>query len=111
MYLYVELWKPLEAWHALSPSEREEFSDGIAPAVSALLEAGIELIGFALNDPDTGNRADYVYLAAWRMPSRSLALELERAVADYGFFSYFDQVNARGEIVAPEEVLKHMAQG
>lgn len=111
MYLYVELWKPRDEWHALPASKRQEFADGIGPALSAFTEAGIELIGFSLNDSDTGNRADYTYFAAWRMPSKDLALQLEHAVADYGFFTYFDQVNARGEIVAPEAVLKHMAQG
>lgn len=108
MYLYVELWKPKPAWRALSAQEREQFIAGTVPALEELGKAGVEIVGFALNDPDTAHRADYVYMAAWRMPSRELAVQLERAVIDYGFHEYFEQVNARGEIRAPEAVLGHM---
>ncbi len=110
MYLYLELWKPRDAWRSLSAADRQQFVDGIGPAIASLTEAGIELIGFAFNDAETAHRADYAYLAAWRMPSKDLALELENAVTDYGFHTYFEQVNARGEIASPDLVLKDMAE-
>jgi hypothetical protein len=108
MYLYVELWKPRAAWRALPADERSAFIEGIGPAIGTLTDAGIELVGFAFNDDDTEYRADYAYLALWRMPSKDLARTLETAVIDAGFHTYFEQVNARGELVAPESVLGHM---
>jgi hypothetical protein len=110
MVLYLELWKPRDGWRALSQEARDAFVAGIGPAIAELTAAGVELVGFAKNDTDTEHRADYVYLAAWRMPSRELALALERAVTDYGFHDHFEQVNARGEIVAPDAVLADMAK-
>jgi hypothetical protein len=44
------------------------------------------------------------------MPTRDLALALERAVSDSGFHDHFEQVNARGEIAAPDAVLADMAR-
>ena len=111
MILYVELWKPRASWRALPQGQRDAFVAGIGPAIGELTEAGVELVGFASNDADTEHRADYVYLAAWRMPTRELALALERAVIDYGFHDHFEQVNARGEIAPPDVVLADMAKG
>lgn len=110
MHLYLELWKPRDAWRALSAEERQQFVEGIGPAIAGLLESGIELIGFARSDVDTTHRADYAYLAAWRMPSKDHALALENAVTDSGFHDFFEQINARGEIAAPEAILADMAQ-
>jgi hypothetical protein len=109
MYIYVELWKPRAAWHALGAAERRTFVDGIGPSVGQLTDDGIELVGFAVNDDDTEHRADYPWIAVWRMPTRELAVVLERAVIDFGFHEYFEQVNARGAIVAPDAVLAAMA--
>jgi len=108
MYLYVELWKPRPAWRALDAAKRNDFITGIGPAIGELTAAGIELVGFAFNDDDTEYRADYAYLAVWRMPSKALACELETAVIGAGFHDYFEQVNARGAIVPPDDVLAHM---
>lgn len=57
---------------------------------------------------DPQPRADFAYLAAWRMPSKETACRLETAVTEYGFHTYFEQVNARGEIVPPDAELGHM---
>ncbi|MEM9620004.1 MAG: DUF6616 family protein [Pseudomonadota bacterium] len=108
MYIYAELWKPKPSWLALPSGERQQFADGIGPAIAAFAASGIELIGFAFNDDDTLCRGDYAYIALWQMPSKEAALELENGVADYGFHDYFEQINARGEIVAPDAVLAAM---
>ncbi len=97
------------AWRALGAAERRQFVDGIGPAIGQLTGAGIELLGFAVNDDDTEYRADYPWIAVWRMPSKALAVTLEKAVIDAGFHDYFEQVNARGAIVAPDAVLAAMA--
>lgn len=108
MHLYVELWKARPAWLALSPAERTAYLDNVGPAIATLLEAGVELVGFALNDEATPHRADYTYLAAWRMPTIELIEALETEVEGAGWHEYFDQVNARGPLVSPADALEHM---
>ena len=71
---------------------------------------GVELVGFALNDEDTEYRADYTYLALWKMPSQELAVRLERTVIEAGFHEYFEQGNARGALVSPEAAVEHMVR-
>ena len=110
MYLYLELWKPRQRWLDLDAEGRKAFVDGIGPAIGTLADAGVELIGFAFNDDEIDQRADYTYIAAWQMPDQDRALQLEKTVTDYGFHDYFEQINARGAITAPESVLAHMAQ-
>ncbi len=109
MYLYVELWKARPAWFALSAAERAGYMENVGPAIGQLLGAGIELLGFALADSDTLHGAEYTYLAAWRMPSKELALALEQAVDGASWHVYFEQVNARGAIMPPPDALAHMA--
>ena len=111
MYLYLELWKAKDEWRALTEVERETFVGGLAPSISKLTEQGVELIGFSFNDEDVIHRADFTYMAAWRMPSKDLALQMEHLVNDAGFYHYFEQINARGEVSPPETVLLDMAKG
>lgn len=111
MHLYLELWRAKPAWLALSSAEREAYGANLGPAIAGLLEVGVELLGFALNDEDTEYRADYTYLALWRMPSKELAMKLERTVIEAGFHDYFDQVNARGALLSPDAAVSHMIRG
>ena len=109
MHLYVELWKARPAWHALSAADRESYVGQLGPAIGQLLSTGIELVGFALADADAPYAADYTYIAVWRMPDVEGARSLETTVEGAGWHQYFEQVNARGAIVPPPEVLAHMA--
>jgi hypothetical protein len=111
MHLYIELWKTRPAWHALSVAERESYVAQLGPAIGQLLANGVELLGFALADAEAPYDAGYTYLAAWRMPDLERARALEAAVDGAGWHRYFEQVNARGAIVSPSEVLAHMARG
>jgi hypothetical protein len=111
MYLYVELWSARPAWLALSPEERAAYMDGIGPAIGQLLEAGIELLGFAVADQDALLASKHVYVGAWRMPSREHAILLEQAVDGARWHEYFEQVNARGAIMDPADALAHMVRG
>jgi hypothetical protein len=111
MYLYVELWKARPAWLALSPAERAGYMQQVEPAIGQLLGAGIELLGFALSDADTLHGTEHTYLAAWRMPSKELALTLEHAVDGAKWHVFFEQVNARGAIMSPPDALAHMVAG
>lgn len=110
MVLYVELWKSKPAWRALDRASREQFVAGLGPAIAELTSAGVELIGFAANDADAPHRADYDWMALWRMPTQDLARVFEDAVESSGFHDWFEQVNARGVLIAPEAALADMVR-
>jgi haloalkane dehalogenase len=108
MYLYVELWKPREAWKALPVQERSNYMSQLGPAIGELTKIGVELIGWSLNDSETSHRADYHYIAVWKMPSQDAVRQFEHVVEQSGWYRYFEQVNARGELVAPDPVIANM---
>jgi hypothetical protein len=108
MILYVELWKAKPAWRALERAAREQFVAGLGPAIGELAAAGVELLGFACNDGDVPHRADYDWMALWRMPTAELARVFEQTVESSGFHDLFEQVNARGPLIAPEVALANM---
>ena len=108
MYLYVELWKPREAWMALSIQERSSYMSQLGPAMGDLMKAGVELIGWSLNDSETPYGADYRYIAVWKMPSQDAVRQFEQVVEQTGWHRYFEQVNARGKLVSPDPVIANM---
>lgn len=109
MQLYVELWQAQPKWLALSVAERQEYFEKVGSELQKLTEAGVELVGFAINDEDTPYRGDYRYLAVWKMPSREQVEMLEASVQQAGWHDYFEQINARGELISPPQALEHMA--
>ncbi len=109
MHLYVELWKARPEWLALSVEERQQYFDKIGAEIQKLTEAGVEIVGFAINDEETPHRGDYRYLAVWKMPSLEQVEMLERSVEQAGWHEYFEQVNARGELIPPPQALEDMA--
>jgi Family of unknown function (DUF6616) len=65
----------------------------------------VELVAMARNDPDTPQRADYDFVAAWRMPDRERVDAFVDAWIRVGFHDYFEQVEARGEAMAPDGLI------
>ena len=110
MHLYVELWKARPAWLAMPAEERAAWVAALGPVMSDLVRAGVELVGFAVTDADAPHDADYPYVAVWRMPTRELVHDFESAVEATGWHRYFEQVNVRGELLPPAQVLDHMAR-
>ena len=108
MYLYIELWKPRQKWMDLSHQGRQAYVEQVGPGIGKLTEAGVELVGFAMNDEDTPYRAGYRYLAAWKMPGREQVDLLEEVLEEAGWHEHFEQVNARGELVPPPQALADM---
>lgn len=108
MALFLELWKPKQAWLELSSQQREDFIAGIGPSIEGLLQAGVELVGIGMVDPETDMRGDYDYWAVWDLPSEELVAQFEKAVRDDGFYDYFEQINARGEPRDPDAVFGDM---
>ncbi len=107
MYLYVELWRARPEWLRLPDRDRESYLERIMQGVEGTKDAGAELIGFALNEPETPSRADYTYVAAWRMRDRAAAEHQDQTFRTSGWLTYFDQTNARGEIMSGEELVEH----
>ncbi len=62
-------------------------------------QSGVEPLGFALNDEDTPLSAGYDFVGAWKMPNKEVAQQFERFLEDSGWHGYFEQVNARGQIM------------
>jgi hypothetical protein len=110
VHLYVELWKARPAWLALEAAERTAYVEQLGPAIASLLDAGIELVGFAVADADAPYDAAYPYLAVWRMPTLDLVHRFEQAIEGAGWHRYFEQVNARGAIQPAADVLAHSAR-
>ena len=108
MYLYAELWNAGEEWLALSTEERQRYVESLQPGLQQVLESGVQLLGFVLNDAETPHRSDHRYLALWQMDDLEQVNALEEAVEEVGFHRYFDQVNARGRVVPPEEAFGDM---
>jgi len=109
MHLYVEIWKARPKWLALSGDERKQYFDGIGAEIQKLVDTGVEIVGFAINDEETPHRSNYRYLAVWKMPSLEQVEMLESSVERAGWHEYFEQENARGELIPPPQALEDMA--
>lgn len=105
MYLYVELWNVTQEWMDLSKEERAEFFEKAKDGIQELMKAGVENVGWAMNDEHTPHRSDYRYMAVWKMPSPDLVEVLEKGVADAGWYKYFSQHNSRGKIMPLSEAI------
>ena len=108
MYLYAELWSTKPEWEALSVEEQQEFLARVGPSVQKLQDAGVEVVGFEIQDADVPYASPHRYLAVWKMPDLSLCERLEEAVESAGWHRYFDQVNLRGPLMPPPEALGDM---
>lgn len=105
MYLYVELWNVTQDWMDLSKEERREFFENAKAGIQQLMEAGVENVGWAMNDEHTPHRSDYRYMAVWKMPSEEYVKKLEEGVQEAGWYKYFSQQNSRGRIMELPEAI------
>lgn len=105
MYLYVELWNVTQDWMDLSKEERAEFFEGVQTGLKELANAGIENVGWAMNDEHAPHRSDYRYIAVWKIQSLDAVEALEKGVAESGWHNYFSQQNSRGKIMPMAEAL------
>ena len=99
MYLYVETWNVTQKWMDLSKEDRKSYMNKVTEGIKELTAAGVENLGWAMNDEHTPYRSDYRYIAVWKMPSIDIVEEFEKAIADAGWHDYFSQANSRGEIL------------
>lgn len=105
MYLYVELWNVTKEWMDLSKEERQDYMKNVGGAIDELKNAGVENLGWALNDEHTPYRSDYRYMAVWKLPSLEAVESLEKGIEEAGWHKYFSQVNSRGKIMPLNEAV------
>lgn len=108
MYLYVELWNVTQKWMDLSIEERRDFFNNLGPEIQKLMDQGVEVTGWALNDEHTPYRSDYRYMAVWKVPTLDLVEALESSVSDAGWHDYFTQVNSRGQIIPFNKAIENL---
>jgi hypothetical protein len=105
MHIFVELWNARPEWLALSDEERGNYMQQVGAGMGELAKAGIEVVTWAVNDPDTSHRCGYEYLAVWKMPDSKAVKLFEETVEQAGWYNYFEQVNAGGAMSTPEEII------
>jgi hypothetical protein len=110
MYLFVECWKAKPEWLAMNPDARGAYMNALGSGIQELLKAGVEIISWSMNDPGTSNRAPYDYFAVWKFPTPEGAAMFEQVVQQSGWYTYFEQVNLKGEVSSPEPCIGHMIQ-
>lgn len=108
MYLFVECWKSRPEWLALTPDARGAYMTALGSGIGELLKAGVEIVTWSMNDPDTSNRAPFDYFAVWKFPTKEGAAMFEQVVQQSGWYNYFDQVNLKGELSTPNVCIEQM---
>jgi len=107
MYLYVETWQPTHHWLELPKDERNNYVAAVGGAIQQLIAAGVEIVGWALNDNDTDHHNGFDYFAVWKFPNKEIIKQFESTVTAAGWYNYFDQVNCSGSLTNPLEILSH----
>ncbi|QMU28851.1 DUF6616 family protein [Adhaeribacter radiodurans] len=108
MITYIELWKATPAWQNISQEERSNYINQLGPFIQNLLENGVQIISWGVNDQNTYQRIDYDFFAVWSFPDANSAQEFEEGVVGAGWYTYFEQINARGLTQTPPDVLSKM---
>ncbi|MGW1365436.1 DUF6616 family protein [Streptomyces chartreusis] len=110
MQAFLELWRPRPQWLELPVSEREAYLKILGTGMAELAAAGVEVVGWGSTNPNVDNDSGYNFFAIWRMSSEAEVALFSNIVASSGWYNYFDQVNATGELRAPEEVIAELVQ-
>jgi hypothetical protein len=70
----------------------------------------VELVGFSLCDEETPLHSEFRYIAVWKMPNMGHVHMLEKAVKKEGWGNFFNIINARGNLVSIDAVMKDMVR-
>lgn len=103
--IYVELYNYRQTWLGLSEDDRKSFVGVVENAVAEMEKAGVHVVGFGFNDPNTDRRAPYDFFCVYTMPNVAFARGFETQVEGSGWYTYFDQVNASGPVKSVAEAL------
>ena len=103
--VFIELYNYRPAWAECPESERTDFSKKVVEAVKGLRSAGVDVVAYGMNSPETDRRAPYDFFCVYRVPNVELQREFERQVVASGWYDYFEQVNVSGDAQDFEAVL------
>jgi hypothetical protein len=106
MHMYIELFKARDTWYELSPEERGAYVQRVGASMSGILEAGGEIVGVGTADPGTSHHVGFDFYAVWKLPDAEVVQSFEQGIEDDEWYSYFDQVNAAGELTGFDAVAK-----
>jgi len=109
MIYFIELWNPTEQWLALKVSEREDYLSKVAEATAGLIEQGVEVLTWTINEQETSYRGPYDHFAIWKFPNQEIADTFQKTVDGAGWYNYFDQVNVMGSEDSVQNGLNHLA--
>ncbi|HWB27784.1 MAG TPA: DUF6616 family protein [Chitinophagaceae bacterium] len=107
MYLFIETWKPTPAWMQLNKTDRTNYVTAVGGAIKQLIDSGVEIIAWGINDSDTDRHNGFDYYAVWKFPSKEMIKQFEAMVTDARWYTYFEQVNCSGLSTSPGDVLQH----
>jgi hypothetical protein len=105
MHIVFEQWSYKAAWKNLPTAQREAFIGGVGAAVAHLATLGITTLGFGHNDSSTDRRADFDFWGIWQCPDEAGAALFQKAVAESGWYDYFEHRNLSGELLPPPTIL------
>ncbi len=105
MHIVFEQWSYKSAWKNLPTAERAAFITTVGGAVEQLAAVGITTLGFGHNDKATDKRADFDFWGIWQCPDATSAAMFQKAVAESGWYNYFEHRNLCGELQTPHAIL------
>ena len=108
MIYFIEAWNAKPAWLELSKEERGAYMNQVGAAIGGLLEAGVKVLTWSVNDPATTKRATFDYFAIWTFPNQESADEFQKLVEGAGWYEYFEQQNLMGREDSVENVIGHL---
>ncbi|MFE6869268.1 DUF6616 family protein [Kitasatospora sp. NPDC057692] len=107
----IETWTPRPAFHAADEQTRNDLLAGAQEAMRQLAEIGVVTLGWGRVEP-AANSTSHEWFAVWQAPSKELADKLLEGVEDSGWYTYFEQSNAVGELRPAEAAIaEHLALG
>lgn len=99
--LFVELYNYKPTWRELPAAERQAFVMTLAENMPVIEQMGVEILGYGVNDPATPMRAPYDFFSMYRVPNAEVLQGFQAAIAESGWYDYFDQVNVAGAALSP----------
>jgi hypothetical protein len=100
-HLLVELWESNnKGWERLPKQQRKNILDQIGTGVGKLVEQGVQLVGFFVNDPKEGKyREHWQFVAVWKLPSKALLDKMLPQVEQLpGWFDVMNEKRVWGKI-------------
>jgi hypothetical protein len=96
MNYLIELWSAKPAWTALAPDTQKVFLDDVLAHVAPLLGGGMKEVVSGFATSDVPNSLPTQYFSIWGAPDPEVLLKFCNALRDFGWFTYFDQLNIAG---------------